>query len=136
MTTALDIVKPALRAIEVVEGGESPTAEEGADGLTALNNMLRGFTADGIDYAHTEIATLATPVPMPDECTQILIDMLAVRLAREYGKMPSPLLIEDADRGRRYLQGRYRMPKTAPIDTGLTNRRAGDWSLNDWTTGG
>jgi hypothetical protein len=40
MATALDVITAALREIGVLAAGEVPSAAEGSDGLTALNNWL------------------------------------------------------------------------------------------------
>lgn len=40
MATALDIIKRSMRLIGALGGGETPTADEATDGMTALNAML------------------------------------------------------------------------------------------------
>jgi len=135
MTTALDVVKGALGFLGVLGAGESPSAEDGADGLALLNTMMRGFPTDGIDYAHTTMTALADAVPMPDECEMHLQFMLAAYWAPKFGKTPNPMVIERADNGRRYLQGRYRALRPVRIDAGLDERRYGSMTLNEWTRG-
>ena len=45
MTTAYDVVRGALRLIGVVTPIEPPSAEEAADGLSAMNQMLASWAA-------------------------------------------------------------------------------------------
>lgn len=46
MATALDSIKRAMRLIGVLSIGETPSDDESADGLTALNAMLDSFAND------------------------------------------------------------------------------------------
>lgn len=51
MTTALDILKRSLRMLGVVGIGETPSAEETADGLTALNALVGTISNTGLVFA-------------------------------------------------------------------------------------
>ena len=54
MATALDSIKRAMRLIGVLPVGETPSAEEAADALVALNSMLESFANDKqVIYAPT-----------------------------------------------------------------------------------
>lgn len=46
MATALDMIKRAMRLAQVNTKGETPDADESADGLTALNAMLDSWQID------------------------------------------------------------------------------------------
>lgn len=46
--TALDLIKTALRQISAIASGEAPTADEGADALVILNDMLAMWSATGL----------------------------------------------------------------------------------------
>lgn len=45
-TTALDLINGALRALNVLEGGETLDASSAADALQVLNDMLEGWSQD------------------------------------------------------------------------------------------
>lgn len=47
-TTALDLIKGAMRLIGAIATGETPTADEANDGLTVLNDVLEGWSLEGL----------------------------------------------------------------------------------------
>jgi hypothetical protein len=131
MTTALDVIKGALRDIMAVEAGEAPTSEESSDALSKLNLMMHGFNAEGIDFVHTTM-TLTDTMNVPEEQVLHVRYMLAVLLASEYGKEASPTVMARAETGRRYLQAVYSLPQTAPVDPAIGMRRG---VIFNFTTG-
>lgn len=57
MATAQTIVERALRLIGATESGETPTAGELADGLTALNDMIESWQTDRLTvFAYVDTA--------------------------------------------------------------------------------
>jgi hypothetical protein len=95
MQTALDFIKLALSDIDVIGVGETPSAEEAADGLLKLNLMIDSWELDRpwiyqqIRIAHTlsanvasytigDGATINTPRPMyPIEAAGLILDTTA-----------------------------------------------------------
>ena len=81
--TVREIIRRALQMLRVVSAGETPTAEESADGLIAYNAMISSFRGHGVGPAlrpmlssdgyarvgglHTDSA-LATPLEPFDGC--------------------------------------------------------------------
>lgn len=62
MATALDLIKRAYRLIGVYSIGETPSADETADGLTALNAMLASWSNEKLmTYAATLDSITLTP---------------------------------------------------------------------------
>lgn len=54
MATARKIIKSAMRRAGILTGNENPTAEEAADGLEMLNDMLASWSNDSmVIYART-----------------------------------------------------------------------------------
>jgi hypothetical protein len=54
-STALELIKGALRNINVLSSGEEPSSEEGQDSLVILNQMIDGYNGDGLMIFTTEI---------------------------------------------------------------------------------
>lgn len=59
MATALDMLKRSMRLIGALGAGEDPTAAEGADGLSALNNMLDAWWAKTLAVYYTQDETFS-----------------------------------------------------------------------------
>jgi hypothetical protein len=54
MTTALNIIERALTDLTVLEGGGSASAQESADGLIYLNDLIQSWSNEGLTiYANT-----------------------------------------------------------------------------------
>lgn len=49
MPTALQLIKRSMRLVGALGGGETPTADEQTDGLTALNSMLDAWSVQGLN---------------------------------------------------------------------------------------
>jgi hypothetical protein len=53
MTTALDLISRSLRLLGVYAKGETPDADESADGLSALNALMGSLSNTSLVYAKT-----------------------------------------------------------------------------------
>jgi hypothetical protein len=126
MVTANDVVKRALRLIEVIAAGETPAAEDAQDALTSLNRMLHGLELHGIYLGHTDLA-LADTVNLPDGHIDALENILAVRLAPEFGANPSPIVVVQADSGQTLLESHYQVVPTMEIDGALRSMPSQNW---------
>lgn len=60
MTTVRDICERALKRIAIVDPGESISAADAADALSALNDMMFGWAFDGVPIEHTALALTDT----------------------------------------------------------------------------
>jgi hypothetical protein len=62
MTTALDLVTRGLRSIGALEAGEVPSAQDGADSLAVLNDMLEQWSLEHLYvFSSTETVFSFTP---------------------------------------------------------------------------
>lgn len=111
---ASEIVTRALRRIRVVAKDEAPDADDMAEGVKALNSMMFGWKAHGVDVEHVELEP-ADAMTIGTEYEQAVIDLLAARLGPEYNE-PYP----DADYAWRMLQARFLVLDEVEIDTPLT----------------
>lgn len=86
--TNLDFITAALRLLNVIDETESPSAEQGSQGLRVINQMLAQWTRDGVRlgwYAQTDLQATA-PIETADE--RGVTFNLAVELAPYYGIEP------------------------------------------------
>jgi hypothetical protein len=111
VSSSAQIVTRALKRLGLIEPGESPAAADADDGLAALNAMLAGWQADGID--------VSPDVPLPAKYEEGVVAMLAVRLAPDYGKEPSALVFADAAKGMTRLEAGYISAPLATFDCAL-----------------
>lgn len=130
MSSSAQIVTRALKRLSLVEPGESPSAADAEDGLAALNAMLAGWAADGIN--------VSPDVPLPAKHEEGVIALLAVRLASDYGREPSAIVYADAERGRTRLQSDYISAPLATFDCALTGMPSQGQivssTVSDWVT--
>jgi hypothetical protein len=111
MSSSAQIVTRALKRLALVEPGESPAAADAADGLAALNAMLAGWEADGIN--------VSPDVPLPAKHEEGVTALLAVRLAGDYGKEAGSQVYADARTGMARLEADYISAPLAVFDSAL-----------------
>ena len=126
MATANDVIKGAMRLLDKVAAGETPTAAEAQDGLQALNQMMHAFALDGIDLGHADLA-LAGAVNLPASHTKALKYLLAVDLASEYDMDPPAVVAVQAQDGMRLLEAHYAEVPTMDQDRGLSRLPSRSW---------
>lgn len=128
MSSSAQIVTRALKRLALVEPGETPSAADAEDGLAALNAMLAGWQADGIN--------VSPDVPLPAKHEEGVVALLAVRLAPDYGKEAPVQVYADASRGMDRLYADYIQPPLATFDCaliGMPSRLAVlTASVDDW----
>lgn len=84
-TTAQQLITEALRLIGAIEARETPSAEDAASGLSALNQMLDSWEKERVPgFSHTTLA-LGDNIALGDAWLEGIRFNLAVRLAPEYG---------------------------------------------------
>ena len=118
MATARDLVTAALRLIGALASGEEPEAAEARDGLAALNRMLHGWKARGVDLAHADLA-LSDPLPLAPEFHEGTAQLLALRLAAEYERDLRPELVHAAGDSWAAIRMAYAAPAPLVVESGL-----------------
>lgn len=121
-STALDIVKDAMKDIGVLAAGESPSADDSADILRKLNHMVASWELEGLAIYGSEW-TLATTIPLPDNHILAIEHNLAVHIAPMFEKQVSSIIVQGAQDGYLALQGAYGEPIDMEVDGALTRRR-------------
>ena len=113
MTTARDIIEQAYRKIGIVAADEAMSADQAANGLNALNNMMHGWAIFGVDVMHSDLA-LVSEFPLLPRFREGAIYMLGARIAPEYG------MAMDEGEFMRGLQSQYmRIPTMNPAPLSL-----------------
>lgn len=90
--TVVDFITDPLRQLSIISEIETPSAEQGADALTKLNDMMADLAEDGIDFGWNPKATTAEDIVVPDGQKAGLKAMLGVRVAEGYGLPVPPLM--------------------------------------------
>lgn len=121
MTTARTLIKGALRLIRVVDSTEEPEAEEMADALLAMNQMIHGWENEGI-YTDYEDVKLTDDMPFPNRDLKHIRYLLAAELAAEWGRQMSPEVAVQAREGKETLQAHYGIQPESKPDLSIQNR--------------
>lgn len=99
MTQAISIIRDALQHIRVVDSGGALDANDTADALRALNQMMRTLEVDGISLGWQDVASAQDAMPTPPEADEAIGYGLAVRLAPRFGATVAPAVAEMATGG-------------------------------------
>lgn len=104
--TNLDIITRALLKIGVINESETPSAEQGADALTELNQLMEEWDEAGIALGWCEQTDTSATAPLPPYAERGVTLRLALALAPSYGGAASvtPALIGDAEDSLKKLQ--------------------------------
>lgn len=117
MTTSSEIATRALRRLGIVRPDETPSAEDSASALAALEEITAEWVGDGMIFPETEY-------PLDSRFQSGVIAILALRLTDEFGKSPTAMLVADAKTGRERLNGAYFVVPQASFDAGLLSMPA------------
>jgi hypothetical protein len=97
--TNLELITGALRKLNVINEIETPSAEQGAKCLEALNDMLEQWEEDGIKLQYFRQSTTSDTFPC-QAYTQVGVRAaLAIRVASDFGAMVSTELAAEFDMG-------------------------------------
>lgn len=88
--TAIELITRAYRLVNIIDENAAPSAEQGADGLASLNEMLAMWDRDGIRLGWTMVADQSDTVPLDVQDIRAVRFNLAVELAGEFGIDASP----------------------------------------------
>lgn len=93
-----ELISAALRLIGVLEEGETPSAEQGADGLSTMNDLFLEWNEDGVDIGFYPQTSLSDDSPIADDALYAARYNLALSLSSEYGVEPRPAIVVTADK--------------------------------------
>jgi hypothetical protein len=122
MTTARDLITMSLRTLGVLHSGETPSAEEGSDGLDTLNQLMNSWLYEGIDLEWTTLTSLNDTIDYPDDHIGPFRYNLAVALSPDYGIQVTPAIAALARNGYDQLRREYLDNRELSVDNGLLER--------------
>lgn len=124
MATSTQICTRALRRLAVIAADETPASADIDAANEALTAMINSWEAEGLT---------ADAVPLDARFEQALVAMLAVRLAEEYGKEPSQVLVRDATDGWNAIRAAFFAVPQSRFDKAL--KFTGHYSMNSYIIG-
>ena len=114
--TALELLTQSLRLANVIDEVTDPSAEQGAAGLTSLNQLMAQWDGDGIKLGWYVLPTLATTVPLDVQDERGVKYNFAVELCGEYGIEPLPRVERIAKDTKAELRKRHRKRVECKLD--------------------
>lgn len=112
MATAYQVVRRALKLATIIDAQEAIGAEDGEDALEALNGLLAEWHEAEIGLPDYSVATLQDDLSSDAADRDALAYALAERIAPEYGKQLSPLVMKSGAESMARLRLRYFQPGT------------------------
>lgn len=94
-----DLINDTLRRASIINEAETASAEQGADALTRLNEMMAEWAGVGIDMGWNPKATTAETADINLEYVSAIKANLGARLCGAYGIAIDPGLAFEADTG-------------------------------------
>lgn len=90
MSSNRDVVTAALRMLTVLDSTETPSAEDGAQGLSEMNSVFALLESDGIDLGYPPQDSLSDEFPMDGNVEAQIKPLLAVHLHAFYPSVQLP----------------------------------------------
>lgn len=117
--TNIELIRRALLAIGVINESETPSAEQGADALATLNEMLEMWEEEGVALGWAEQSDTGDDAPLPPYATRGVTLKLAIALAPDYGGAASitPALIKECDDAYGMILRKAALKNLKPNDT-------------------
>lgn len=103
MATNNGLIKDALSILGVLDEIQSVSAEQGAIGLSVMNDMLLEWDADQIDVGYYPQTDINAESPVYPDAQSAVKHNLAIYLASYYGLEPKLPVVMIADRGYKRL---------------------------------
>lgn len=99
MTQAITNIRRALQHLRVADSSSAIDANDEADALIALNQMMRTWEVDGIALGWQDVVHATDEMPTPPEADEAIGYGLAIRLAPSFGVQPDQVTVQMAAQG-------------------------------------
>ncbi len=129
--TVVDFITDVLRQLTVISEIATPSAEQGADALIKLNELMASLEEDGINLGWNPKASTAESIVLPDGDKRTIKAMLGVALAEGYEKPVPQIMAAMARSGydrllRRSIHDQMRVIST---DAPMGENRASNYDI-------
>ncbi len=124
MATAADIIKGALRRIQVIGSETAIEPDEIADGLEDLNDFGSQNEVGVVALGFTQLSDTGDTVSIPIEAVGYFKDHLAIYMAGQYGAPVSQSLMLSAENSQMAVLNAFQpiidveFPDTLPMGSG------------------
>ena len=116
MTTNADVIQDAFNLIGVTDG-INLSAEDGALGLRAMNDLLSMWDDNEVDISYSPQTSLTDTTPIAAEHMMAVKYNLAVAAAPYFGKTPSAVLLGFASASYNNLLRQNQNSRIEAVDT-------------------
>lgn len=114
--TNIELITQSFRALNVIDENESPSAEQGVQGLGLQNQMLAQWQeGDEIDIQYFEQTDLQAEFPCQTYTHKGVIGKLSEALAAHYGFSMTPEAIKLSSDGYQTIIRKAVLKKTEPL---------------------
>lgn len=97
--TAAQLIADSLLNINVIRAGQTPTADQLAQGVRRLNQMMANWEAEGKRLGYVPVGAATDTLTVPDGALLGMMSHLAIHLAPSMGASLSPELAVLAEMG-------------------------------------
>lgn len=126
----VDLVTDVLRDLGIISEIATPSAEQGQQAVTKLNDLMASLKEDGILLDFNPKATTAEAIALPDGQLSTIKAMLGMKLCDSYGVVPPPLgLATEAKDGYERL---LRQSLHATMQRGVSDAPYGEQQFWRW----
>jgi hypothetical protein len=96
---ASQVIADSLLAINVIRDGETPSAEQQAQAIRRLNQMMALWEGEGRNISYIPVGTVTDVLTVPDAAILGIVNNLAIHMAPSFGATVSPEVIALATMG-------------------------------------
>lgn len=126
---ASQLITDALRLINVLMETETASAEQQAQGIRALNEMLAQWQAEGLNLNYIPVGTVTNTLTVPDGAVKGIKYNLAVDLAGYYGATIPAEVAKGATDGKATIEKICARTPNFQMDTPCP----ADWHGGTWS---
>lgn len=97
--TGSQVIADTLLAINVIRAGQTPSAEQQAQGIRRLNQMMAMWEGEGKSIGYIPIGTVTDTLTVPDAAILGIVNNLAILWAPFFGASVTQEIVALAERG-------------------------------------